>query len=97
MADFVGFASEIPMSIKIAWMLWMAWSIVQAAWFRRARVAAPVYQALPPRRRVPQERAAASPYDVPKPPASVRESEAPPEPGAVMEMPPVADEPFRRG
>ncbi len=99
MADLVGFASEIPMSIKVAWMLWLGWSIVQAAWFRRARVAAPVvYQALPPRRRVPQPRKAADhSYDVPRPPAVVRESEAPPAPAAVVEMPPVLDEPFRRG
>jgi hypothetical protein len=98
MADLVGFAREIPMSIKIAWVLWMAWSVVQAAWFRRARVAAPVYQALPPRRRVPQPKAAAaSPIDVPGPAARVMESEAQPAPVAVMEMPPGADELFRRG
>ena len=98
MADLVGFAREIPMSIKVAWMLWLAWSVVQAAWFRRARVAAPVYQALPPRRRVPQPRAAAgSPFDVPKPAASVMESEAQPAPVAVVETHPVVDEPFRRG
>ena len=98
MADLVGFAREIPMSIKVAWMLWFAWSVVQAAWFRRARVAAPVYQALPPRRRVPQPRpAAGSTVDMPKPAAPVMDSEAQPAPVAVMEMPPVADESFRRG
>ena len=98
MADFVGFAREIPMSIKVAWVLWLAWSIVQAAWFRRARVTAPVYRA-PVRRRIePHRMAAEGPYDVPRPPgAPVRGSEVPPAPVAVVETHPVVDEPFRRG
>ena len=101
MADLVGFAREIPMSIKVAWVLWLAWSIVQAAWFRRARVAAPIYEA-PPRRRIEQHWAATSkvegPYDVPSAPAApLRDSEPQPGPVAVVETHPVVDEPFRRG
>ena len=98
MADLVGFASEIPMSIKVAWILWLAWSIVQAAWFRRARVIAPVYQA-PLRRRIgPHRMAAESLKDTSRPGvATVRDSEDPPAPAVATDTHLVTDEPFRRG
>lgn len=54
MAEVVVLANQIPMPIKVAWILWLVWTIVQVGWFRRARIAAPVWQpgpALRPERR----------------------------------------------
>jgi hypothetical protein len=71
MSQVLGFANQLPMSIKLAWMFWLAWTLIQAGWFQRARVMAPIKaQPLPSpaRRRVERDPAASSPYDVPKPP-----------------------------
>ena len=38
MSEVLGFANQLPMSIKLAWMFWLAWTLIQAGWFQRARV-----------------------------------------------------------
>ena len=70
MADVVVLANQIPMPIKVAWILWLMWTIVQVCWFRRARIVAPVWQpgpALrPERRRVVPQRGRSNPASTPK-------------------------------
>ena len=70
MADVVVLANQIPMPIKVAWILWLVWTIVQVGWFRRARIVAPVWQpgpALrPERRRVVPQRGRSNPALTPK-------------------------------
>lgn len=87
MSQVLGFANQLPMSIKLAWMFWLAWTLIQAGWFQRARVMVavrPVPMPVPQRRRTEREMAS-SPYDVPRPPLVNASG-----PGAAMEvdMPP---------
>ncbi len=75
MSDVLGFANQLPMSIKLAWMFWLAWTLIQAGLFQRARVMAParsqpVAVPTPSRRRAERDAAAVSPYDVPRAPVS---------------------------
>ena len=95
MSEVLGFANQLPMSIKLAWMFWLAWTLIQAGWFQRARVMAPVKPqplplSTPVRRRVERGQAATMPYDVPRPPVTPATASGP---AAAMEvdMPPTLD------
>lgn len=40
MTDVVVLASQVSLPIKLAWFLWLAWSVVQIGWYRKVRVTA---------------------------------------------------------
>ena len=89
MSDVLGFANQLPMSIKLAWMFWLGWTLIQAGWFQRARVIAPVKPPQPqpppvPRRKTERQPVGSSPYDVPRPPVAV--SARPVQPATVLEV-----------
>ena len=42
MADVVALLTQVSTPIKIGWVFWLTWSIVQTAWYRRSRFAVPV-------------------------------------------------------
>lgn len=47
MADVLALANDVSTPIKVAWILWLAWGIVQIGWYRRACIAVPVSQPAP--------------------------------------------------
>ena len=47
MADFVALLTQVSTPIKIGWVFWLTWSIVQTSWYRRSRFAAPVSRPAP--------------------------------------------------
>jgi hypothetical protein len=65
-ANLLTSLNELPLVVKIGWMLWMAWGTAQVLWFRRAHVMVPVATvsapapAAPARRRSVPARPAAS-------------------------------------
>jgi len=36
--DLLLMVNDIPMPVKVAWLVWMLWCGVQVVWYRRARV-----------------------------------------------------------
>jgi hypothetical protein len=41
-ADFIFSLNHVATPIKLAWILWLVWAVVQVGWYRRARIALPV-------------------------------------------------------
>ena len=70
MADVVVLVNQLPMPVMVAWILWLAWCVFQIAWFRRARIAVPVWQPAPSprpaRHRVAHQRGRSNPALTPE-------------------------------
>lgn len=77
MADVLVLANDVSMPIKVAWILWLTWSILQVGWYRRGRIAVPVSQPAPyarlerPRVEPPRYRAASATAPIPPAPGDV--------------------------
>jgi hypothetical protein len=67
-ADFVALLTQVSTPIKIGWVFWLTWSIVQTSWYRRSHFAAPVSRPAPrpqvPSRRRPDSVSTPKPSDV---------------------------------
>jgi hypothetical protein len=46
-ADFVALLTQVSTPIKVGWVFWLTWSIVQTSWYRRSRFATPASRPAP--------------------------------------------------